>query len=288
MIDHPTRRPAASLAMVLLAAATLATPRAAEAGSIHTERALLPAVHIAGATGVFRTRVEIFNPSETDAWIFLYYTPADTDGTSLSGLRLTRALGRRQSVTLEDVVTEYFAYSSSFGLLDVRAYRFPDPPYDTPVSVIVTSNTYNVQGQAPGTYGQFSPGQPARDANGFDDSVFGDLYVTGLRNDLNFRTNAVVMNPTGTRLEARVLLVDSEGRIYGDRLVIVPAYSLSQLNDVFGSVFAAQQPPLGGPYRLTAYVDLSNGAKVLTYATVTDKRTGDPYLITGTYLVPNP
>jgi hypothetical protein len=28
-------------------------------------------------------------------------------------------------------------------------------------------------------------------------------------------------------------------------------------------------------------VDLSNGAKVLCYATVTDLRTGDPYLIPG-------
>lgn len=273
--------------VTLLVASWLLGPRA-EGGSIHAERALLPAVHITGATGVFRTRVEVFNPSTTTpVWLFLYYTPADTDGTNLEGVRTTEALGPRQSVTFEDIVFEKFGYASSSGLLDVQGYVSTTPSAAGARKIVVTSNTYNVQGQVAGTYGQFSPGQPARDANGFDDSIYGDLYVTGLKNDPDFRTNAVVMNPSASRLEARVVLVDAAGQIYGDRLVVVPPYSMSQLNDVFGSAFAAYRPALGGPYRLTVYVDLDNGAKVLTYATVTDKRTGDPYLITGTYLVPD-
>ena len=147
--------------------------------------------------------------------------------------------------------------------------------------LIVTSNTFNVAGAVAGTYGQFSPGQAFRNALGFDNSIFGDLYVTGLVNDPNHRTNVVVMNPTGTTLEAGVQLVDSVGNVYKTVVVVVPPYSLHQLNDIFYQDFASSNPPQGGPWRLNVYVDLSNGAKVLCYATVTDLRTGDPYLIPG-------
>ena len=144
---------------------------------------------------------------------------------------------------------------------------------------MVTSNTYNVAGATPGTYGQYSPGQPYRNALGFDDSVYGDLYVTGLTNDPNLRTNAVVMNPSEVELRAGVQLVDAMGTIYGTRVYTVKPFSLTQLNDIFGSEFASFQPPAGGPYRLNMFVNVGNGAKILGYATVTDKRTGDPFLI---------
>lgn len=257
-------------------AAVPAPPRDASArlalDSIVTTDAFLPAVHINGASGVFRTDVWIFNPDRTaKATVDLYYTQADTDGTASKGVRITPDLDPRESVTLTDIVKEYFGASSSYGLLEVKGS----------VPLIVTSNTYNVAGAVAGTYGQFSPGQAFRNALGFDDSIFGDLYVTGLFNDPDHRTNAVVMNPTATRLEAGVQLVDSVGNAYKTVLVTVPPYSLHQLNDVFYEAFASSNPPAGGPWRLNVWVDLSNGAKVLCYATLTDLRTGDPYLIPG-------
>ena len=109
--------------------------------------------------------------------------------------------------------------------------------------LIVTSNTYNVAGAVTGTYGQFSPGQAFRNALGFDDSIFGDLYMTGLVNDANHRTNVVVMNPTKTSLEAGVQLVDSVGNLYKTVVVTVPPFSLHQLNDVFYQDFASSSPP---------------------------------------------
>ena len=240
--------------------------------SIVTTDAFLPAVHINGASGVFRTDVWIFNPDPTfRAVVDLYYADADTDGTSVEGLRITPDLEPRESVTLSDIVAQYFGKNSSYGLLEVRGG----------IPLIVTSNTYNVAGAAAGTYGQFSPGQAFRNALGFDNSIFGDLYVTGLFHDPNHRTNAVVMNPTATPLEAGVQLVDSVGNIYKTVVVTVPPFSLHQLNDVFNQDFASSSPPPGGPWRLNVFVNLSNGAKVLCYATVTDLRTGDPYLITG-------
>ena len=262
-------RNASTLAAAFLALAALgATP--ATADSIATTDAYLPAVDITGATGVFRTDVWIFNPETTlENEVDLYFTPAGVDGTDLDGIRITPPLAPRESVSLTDIVREYFGRTETFGLLEVRA-KYP---------VIVTSNTYNVAGSTPGTYGQYSPGQPYRNALGFDDSVFGDLYITGLTNNGNLRTNAVVMNPSELTLEAGVQLVDATGVVFGTRIYTVKPFSLTQLNDIFGSEFSSFRPPAGGPYRLNMFVNLGNGARILGYATVTDKRTGDPYLI---------
>jgi len=260
---------------LLLAAAALAIVPAltVRADSIASTSSFLPAVHVIGASGVYRTDVSIFNPDPVrSVQVILYYTPAGVDGTSLNGLRITPDLQPRESVSLEDIVVNYLGYSSGFGLLEVKG---SDP-------LIVTSNTYNVAGALAGTYGQFSPGQPERKALGFDDSVFGDLYVTGLKNDPNFRTNLAIMNPTGVSLEAGVQLVGpTGGDPWAGRAYEIPPYSIVQINDLFEREFAAAGAPRGGPYRLTVFVNLSNGAKVLCYASVTDLRTGDPYLITG-------
>jgi hypothetical protein len=265
------------LAFLLFAAGALPGPAQAQikpADAIDTQDAYLPAVHIVGVTGVFRTNVTIFNPSQSTVAVDLYFTPADTDGRGLTGLTILGGVFARETLTLADVVGDpsYFDRQSAYGVLNVRSTA----------PVIVTSNTYNVAGAVPGTYGQFSPGQPIESALGFDDSIYGDLYAPGLPNDADHRTNAVVINPSGVELTAGVQLVDASGQLYGKRTYTVPPYSMHQLNDVFGDAFAATQPPAGGAiYRLVSFVDVGNGAKILAYATVTDKRTGDPYLIPG-------
>ena len=256
---------------------TVPVPPRAEASrvaldSIVSTDSFLPAVHVNGATGVFRTDVWIFNPDPSSkATVDLYFADADTDGTSAPGLRITPDLEPRESVALLDVVSAYFSRPSGYGLLEIRGS----------LPVIVTSNTYNVAGAASGTYGQFSPGQALRNALGFDNSIYGDLYVTGLVNDADHRTNVAVLNPTAVPLQAGVQLVDSVGNVYKTVLVAVPPYSMHQLNDIFFQDFASSRPPQGGPWRLNVYVDLGNGAKVLCYATLIDLRTGDPYLIPG-------
>ena len=260
-------------AAVLLGGLLLGGP-AAPADTISSTDSFLPVVHVVGATGVFRTDVTIFNPDPSlTAVVDLYYTEADRDGTTSPSYQLPGNLGPRASVTLPDIVLSTFGLASSYGLLEIRSS--PATP------VHVTSNTYNVAGALPGTYGQFSPGQPLRNAVGFNGSILGDLYVTGIPNDPDHRTNAVVMNPTGVVLEAGVNLVDWDGNLYKNVLVNVPPFSLHQLNDIFHDAFASALPPEGGPWRLTVFVNLSNGARALCYATVTDLRTGDPYLLTG-------
>ena len=265
---------APSLCAVALLAALVLPGRFAPADTISSMDSFLPAVHIVGASGVFRTDVTIFNPDPSLAAVVdLYYTEADRDGTATPPYRIPGNLGPRASVTLPDIVLSTFGFASSYGLLEIKSS--PTTP------VHVTSNTYNVAGAVPGTYGQFSPGQPLRNSVGFDGSILGDLYLTGIPNDPNHRTNAVVMNPTGVTLEAGVNLVDWDGNLYKNVLVNVPPFSLHQLNDIFHVDFASASPPKGGPWRLTVFINLSNGARALCYATVTDLNTGDPYLLTG-------
>src|SRR5262249_20896988 len=155
-----------------------------------------------------------------------YYTPAETDGTGSKGYQIGPPdVQPRETIVLNDVLPNFLETASGYGALEVRSSA----------PVIVTSNTYNVGGQLPGTYGQFSPGQPVRNAVGLDTSDFGELYITGLPNDGNHRTNAVVINPSNVTLQAGVQLVDRGGNSYGTVLVNVPPYSLRQLNDIFRS-----------------------------------------------------
>ena len=263
-----------SLSAAALLAALVLPGRFAPADTISSTDSFLPAVHINGASGVFRTDVTIFNPDPLVAAVVdIAYGEADRDGTASPPHRIPGNLEPRASLTLPDIVLLTFRSGSSYGLLEIKSS--PATP------VHVTSNTYNVAGAVPGTYGQFSPGQPLRNSVEFDNSILGDLYLTGIPNDPSHRTNAVVMNPTGFFLEAGVQLVDSDGNLYKTVLVTVPPFSLHQLNDIFHVDFASALPPEGGPWRLTVFVNLSNGARAHCYATVTDLNTGDPYLLTG-------
>jgi hypothetical protein len=267
--------------VTFLGFAPIAATPAVAADSLATVSAFLPAVHVVGASGVFRTDVEVFNPDVADsADVVLYLTPPDADYTQLPGIRLDPPLRPRESVTFPDIVSQFFGYDNAFGNLNVVSRKVGDAGSDGP-PLVVTSNTYNVAGALSGTYGQFSPGQPLRKAVAFDDSVAGELYVIGLRNDANTRTNVGILNTEAVPLEAGMQLVDAIGRVLAQRVYSVAPYSIRQINDLFGREFLAAGIPAGGPYRLTLFVNRSNGARLLCYASVSDLRTGDPYLIPG-------
>lgn len=272
----PSRRARRGPLVVLAASALLLGARpVGAADTIATIDGFLPIVHIVGATGVFRTDLEIFNPDSVTAVIDLYYAEHETDGTQSLVVRVT--LPSRQSISLPDILLANFGISAGYGLLEFRSN----------VPVIVTSNTYNVAGAVAGTYGQFSPAQPFRKALPFAASpneIFGDLYAVGLRNASNLRTNAVILNPTRFTLDAGVELVDRFGVFLGKKRYSVPPFSLRQLNDVFGAEFASFGPPSGAGYRLTFYVNSrasGEDPRILAYVTITDRNTGDPYLVTG-------
>ncbi|MBK9967740.1 MAG: hypothetical protein IPP07_23835 [Holophagales bacterium] len=109
-------RNVSTLAAALLAVAALsATPVSAD--SIASTVSYLPVVDIEGATGTWRTDVWIFNPETSlENEVDLYFTPAGVDGTNLEGIRITPALAPRESVTLADILFEYFGKTKTYGL----------------------------------------------------------------------------------------------------------------------------------------------------------------------------
>lgn len=262
------------LATLALAAA-LAAPLAAD--SIVSTDSFLPVVHIAGATGFYVSDVSLFNPNQNATKVTFYFGRADTDSSGANGLTLTPDLQPRETYTIQDFLGTLYS-TTGYGLLEVRS--------DLPI--LVTSNTLNIAANCTGgTFGQFSPGQPERNSVGFGSTNDYDLYVPGIPNDVYHRTNAVVMNPTQYTLHATMELIDGSANTIGTINTDVPPYSLHQFNDVFGSVFAGQRPPVDASYRLNFYVNTNNGATLLAYATITDVRSGDPYLITAQAQVVN-
>jgi hypothetical protein len=259
--------------------AGLGSASSLSADSIAASRSYVPLVHTRGDTGEWRTDLSFFNPEpERTVTVDVLYAPEDTDGTNASGSRFT--LPPRTSYTFKDVLCNAeikFNYCAGFGVADIHAF---DPAGE--VSILVTSNTYNIAGGR-GTYGQFVPALAARKALGYSESVFGDLYCPGLPFGSNIRVNAAVINPTEFTLSAMVWLTDRTGaKLPLEFPVSVKPYSMNQVNDIYGAIFASAGPfdPDKAPYRLTFFVKQNNGARILAYATVTDTDTGDPYLIT--------
>jgi len=264
------------LALTLLAAAAFAV-RPLAADSLSTTDGFLPIVRIVGATGTYVSDVTVFNPGAQPAEVTFYFTPADTDGTSSPGRKLTPNLAAGETVTVSDILTTLFA-TTGYGLLEVLSTQ----------PIIVTSNTINVSTNCTGgTFGQFSPVQPGRNAVGFGSGAAYGLYVAGIRNDADHRTNAVIMNPTSATLHATMELSTNAGVKLGQTTVDVPPYSLHQFNDVFGAVFASLNPPVGAAWRLNFRVNTAGSALLLAYVTITDKRSGDPYLVTASAMAPD-
>ncbi len=245
--------------------------RAPLAGTAVSKDVFIPAVRLVGATGTFRTDAWIFNPDpDRSARVSLYFTPERSNGSNSPEYRINPDLFPRESVSIRDVISTIFRLDNTFGVVEIRS--------DLPI--MVTSNTYNAAGANGGTFGQFIPALPYADSIGFDDSLNGNLYLIGLPNDANHRTNAVLINTESVELEAGVQLVDASGQILGTKTYRVAPFSMLQLNDIFGAEFSAFRPATG-THRLTTFVNLNNGARILSYATVSDLRTFDPYLIVG-------
>ena len=99
------KRSSPSAADPLVVALPFSSGRPRSADTISSTDSFLPAVHVIGATGVFRTDVTIFNPDPSLAAVVdLYYTEADRDGTTSPAYRIPGDLGPRASVTLPDIV----------------------------------------------------------------------------------------------------------------------------------------------------------------------------------------
>src|SRR5450755_2718293 len=107
-------------AAIALGACFLRGPAGAD--TISSTDSFLPAVHVNGASGVYRTDVTIFNPDPLVAAVVdIFYGEADRDGTTRPVYHLPGNLGPLASVMLSDIVLSTFGLGSSYGLLEVKS-----------------------------------------------------------------------------------------------------------------------------------------------------------------------
>lgn len=181
-----------------------------------------------------------------------------------------------RTYTLEPGHSERFGdmLFTEFGLEGQAALRITA----TSGRVMVTSRTYNLLGAgnsaglpAGATFGQYIPGVPARAAIGFG----GEGRLIQLSQDpgetTGFRTNLVLVNAVGQRIDVAARLYDASGTLLGTVDRSLAPFEYRQLNKVFESVTGG---PVADGYAVVSTT--TEGGAFFALASVVDNLTGDP------------
>ena len=210
--------------------------------------------HTPGVNGVrWVSDMVLWNGGPEDAHANVFFLKSGQDNSGVTGTSVTVRAGT--SLQLRDVVWSMFGQNQASGAILVGS----DQP------LIVTSRTYN--NASSGTYGQFIAGIPIGEAIGAGQKVrLIQLTRTG-----NYRTNIGFTNVTNKALSIQVAMYRSDGSMIATRSYTVQPYGFYQKTDIIGTDVP------------DAYAVMSSstpGAKFFTYASVVDRRTGDPVFIT--------
>ncbi len=170
-----------------------------------------------------------------------------------------------QQVVFHDVFDQVFKLESANGALRVTASN---------PNAKVSSRTYNAAGAA-GTYGQFIPGEDLTLA--LAPGIAGALPQ--LQENATFRTNIGILNITASPTDVAIDLYRNNGVLLGTKSETLDPLEMTQADRIFG--------PYGTVDSGYAVVRvLTNGGKVLAYASVIDNSSGDPIYIPAQQLAP--
>ena len=217
---------------------------------------LLFVAHNPGKGGTrWRSDVAITNVSGRDAAVDLTFTSA----AGVVARSVTVAPGFAGE--WRDAVASLFAVTGDAQGPVVAVSNAP---------VVIQVHSYTPH--ATGTMGQSYPAATAADALAAGESG----VLTQLAGTAAFRTNIGLLNLGGLDASVAVQLFrGDDGVALGDPLqATVPAWGWVQLNDVFA---LAQTPDVTMGYAVVTVA--TPGAKVWSYASVVDNRTGDPLTV---------
>ncbi len=225
---------------------------------------VIPAVaHTLGLAGTFfQTDVRMFNPLDV---------PLDTELVLVTDegpeQRVNATVEPRQILALDDVVLATFGRDSTTGAL-----RIHGPAWS---GLVVTSRTYSTSDS--GTLGQFVAAQPWRNGAGSGTPFYDDgpRTLLHLAKSEDFRSNVGFVELLGLDAEIALEMFDQNGALIGSGTVVLAANSHRQITDIFDFLGAPAQDNA----RLT--VTLTNHARVFSYASVVDNRSGDPMFLPG-------
>jgi PKD repeat protein len=210
-----------------------------------------------GVGGTFwRSDVTLFNPNASPISVLMRLDVAGNDNRNASWQSVT--LGGFQTVVLPDIASRFTGSATINGSLEFSW------PGNAPV---VTSRTYTTNSTG-GTFGQ------SVDPIG---SFGGDQYVTGLRSDSAFRTNAGFVNSGDTSIGVNVSLLSSSGATIATGFVSLPPKS--QIQYSLGALFQGLDVSALGSVTLQAHTD--SAPTMFAYGSIIDNVSGDPVYFGG-------
>ncbi len=223
------------------------------------EEFIVPAVdHAPGINDTaWRSDLRIFNPGSELIDATIAYRPR---GASDITVRRTAHLPPNGTVVFDDVTTVFnLPGDSQQGSLWIT---FEGGDGTTPV---VASRTYN--DTPAGTYGQYVPAVPVMQPEG------GSIYLTGLVDNTDYRTNLLLANLSGEALGGIVVRVlDEYGAVVGTFEAGIAANTSNLLVNIAGLAGVTQDLDL---FSLEVVI---GDAPVAASASVIDNATGDPVM----------
>lgn len=219
---------------------------------------VIPAVgRIPGANGTYwRSDVTFFNPTSSFMDLEVRYLASGADNRGAAARAVSIAPNR--TVVLADVLN-WLGLTSGSGALDIRWSGASGPA--------VTSRTYTstVEG---GTFGQ--------SIDALSMSAFRrDVYVTGLRADSSFRSNAGFVNGGDSTIGVNVALVANGRQLATAFVQLAPR---GQLQYSLAALFPSVNTASIGSFTLEAHTDTP---ALLVYGSIVDNASGDPVFFAG-------
>lgn len=212
---------------------------------------------------VWRTELTLFNAGNEGVSASLIFVPG-AGGTVQSR---NVFLSPRQTLTYGNALRDIFGMSSGSGAIAVEASAATSTP-----ALKVTSRTFN--DTVMGTYGLAVPDVVSEDLQQV-------LYLTGLANTADFRTNIGLVNRSGSAVTASLALYNPNGSAIATASLPLPPNSFRQ--EALTAIFPAAASRISDG--LSVRASLSAGDAVSIYAAVVDNRTHDPVYIAA---VPQP
>jgi hypothetical protein len=229
-------------------------------------RLTIPAVaRTPGKQGTFfQSDLRIFNRSSEERAFQLVLAPSDGSGEQ----RVDMTIAPHRIVRIDDLMLSVFERDQAVGALRIEG----GSDYH---DLIITSRTYTSSDQ--GTYGQFIGADWWQYSAGVGDHWEGGPVRTllHLAESADYRTNVGFAEVMGLDAVIDIELFDALGNSLGSKTVTVPAFGHRQINDVFQFVGAAPED------NAMIVSEVRNNARVFSYASVVDNRSGDPIFIPG-------
>ncbi|NOZ78434.1 MAG: PKD domain-containing protein [Acidobacteria bacterium] len=202
---------------------------------------------------LWRTNVELANPSSSDIQATLDFFPADQDNTSFVSQPVTVPAG--QTLRLDDVLPSIFSTEGA-GAIRVRIASG---------QLLVTSRTYDQEPN--GTLGQFIASRPASAA--ITDGSSGVL--SGLRRSQAFRTDIGMVNLTAEQITITAHYYRPDGTEITSKSYTLKPYSFIQ------NSIPVSTANLSGGFAILS--SSTPNAAFLAYASVVDNISQDPTFI---------